>query len=449
MGADPVWNLLFRFSGPAIVSMTVASTYNLVDAVFVGRLGPTALAAMSVTYPMVLSFIAIASGTAVGTTSMLSRSLGSGDHKEADRAACTSITLCFLLSAIIIVSCLPNIDAILHLFGADESVLPLARDYISILIYGTVLSYLSLVMASLIRADGNPLFSSTVAISSSILNIMLDPVLIFGLGPVPSMGISGAAAATVIAQAMGTTAFLIYIVTGRTAYRFRADHFLPHPRVVAGIYRTGFASIVRSGAQFAVMGVVNRTASSFGVTTLAVVGVLVRAGRFVQMPMLGLGQGMLPLVGYNYGAQKKDRVSEIVGKAALAAVAWTGLCWILLMLFPARVISTFNVEPAFLREGTRAVRLYFLAIVVTGLQIVPGFFFQATGKGIPASILSAARHVLFLLPTILVLTRAFGSTGLWLSFPIADLLALLFGAGWIAATFRKEEIPFPWRRVQV
>ncbi|MFC1909027.1 MATE family efflux transporter [Chloroflexota bacterium] len=446
MGKDPIWRLLLRFSGPAIISMTVASSYQLVDAMFVGRLGPESLAAMSVTYPLLLSFVAIASGTGVGVTSLISRSLGAGDSKSVDRTASVAISLCFIISDLIALVCLPNLDAILRTLGASGHVLPLANSYMSILIKFTIFSYASMIMSSLIRADGNPVFSSTVAISSSLINIALDPLFIFGLGPVPAMGISGAATATVIAQGTGTAVYFIFIVSGRTAYRFQPGYFWPAPVIVAGIYRVGVASIVRSGAQFVVMGVVNRTAASFGVTPLAIMGVLVRTGRFVLMPCLGLGQGMLPLIGYNYGAGKKERLSELVFKVGTAGVIWTGLCWLIIMLFPGQVMSAFNAEADFLSEGVQAIRLYSMMYFTIGIQMVPGFFFQGIGKGLPATMLSAVRQVAFILPSVLLLPRFLGLTGLWISFPIADVLGLILAVGWMAIEYRRQEIRLRWRK---
>jgi len=442
MGRDPIWRLLFRFSGPAIVSMTVASTYNLADAVFVGRLGADALAAMSVTFPLLMSFIALAAGTGIGATSLISRSLGAGEKKKADRAACVALTLCLVISALIGFLCLPNIKPILIVLGAKGTVLSLAEDYISILIKCIIFSCLSMILGNIIRAEGNPVFSSAVMVSASITNIILDPVFIFGLGPVPAMGISGAATATVIAQAMSTSVYFGYLLFKKTDYEFRLIYFIPYPKIVFEIYRIGIASIVRSGVQFFVMGVVNRTAASHGVITLALVGVLIRMGRFVQMPAIGVGQGLLPLIGYNFGAGKMKRVTELVLKAALSGIFWSGFCWIMIMLFPRFVLSMFNSDPVFLQEGIHAVRLYFICIFILGVQMVPGFFFQGIGKGFPATILSGARHILFLFPMVIVLSPLLGVTGLWISFPIADMMTFLAGLVWLVIEFRKREISF-------
>ena len=442
MGRDSIWRLLFRFSGPAIISMTVASTYNMVDYIFVGRLGEDAQAAMTVTFPLMMSFIALAGGTGLGATSLISRSLGEGNKRNADKAACVAITLCIILSMLIALLCLPNIKPILRMLGASGSVLALAENYASVLIKCIIFSCLSMILGNIIRAEGNPVFSSSVMIFSSIINIIIDPLLIFGLGPFPVMGIKGAAVATVIAQALSSSIYLGYLMSSKAGYKFYPVYFLPSPRVVLEIYRVGMASIVRSGVQFVVMGVVNRTAASHGVITLALVGGLIRVSRFVQMPAIGVGQGLLPLVGYNFGANKMKRVTELVLKAALSGVIWSGTCWMIIMLFPEFVLTMFDFDPVFFKEGIHAVHLYFICIFILGIQMIPGFFFQGIGKGFPAIILSGARHILFLFPMIMILSPVFGVNGLWISFPIADVMTFLVGLVWIGLEFRKCGISF-------
>ncbi|MFC1900786.1 MATE family efflux transporter [Chloroflexota bacterium] len=424
--------------------MTVASSYQLVDAIFVGRLGQESLAAMSVVYPLVLSFVAIASGTGIGVTSLISRRLGAGDNAGADRVASTAVSLCFILSGIVALVCLPNLDWILRTLGASGEVLPLAKTYSSIIIWFTVLNYGSMLLSNIIRADGNPVFSSSVAITSSLINIGLDPLLIFGLGPIPAMGIAGAATATAIAQGVSVCIFTIYVVTGRTAYKFKPGYFLPSLSIIGGIYRVGVASIIRSGAQFVTMGVINRTAASFGVTPLAIMGVLVRVGRFVLMPTLGLGQGMLPLLGYNFGAGNKRRVAELLFKVGIAGVSWTAFCWLVIMTLPTQVISAFNAEPSFLQEGAQALRIYGMVYFIIGIQSIPGFFFQGIGRGLPASVLTLARSIFILLPLVLILPRFMDATGIWAAYPITDVLSLIMSLTWVAFEFRKQGIDIRW-----
>jgi putative MATE family efflux protein len=447
MGKETVWRLLRRFSGPSIISMTVASTYHIADTLFLGRLGREALAAMAITFPVVMAFTAVASGTAIGATSLITRRLGADDRKGADRTAATAVSLCFVLWAVFAVACLPALDTLLRLLGASEVVLPLASSYLKVSIIFLIFHNLFHIMSGIVRSDGNPLFASSVAIGSSLLNIGLDPLFIFGIGPLPAMGIAGAAAATVIAQAAGAGLFIWFLASGRTAYRFSLCSLIPNIGIVANIYRTGVVSIVRSGSQLLIMGVVNHTAASFGLVPLAVTGVLIRTIRFVQMPVLGLGQGMLPLIGYNHGARKKDRVAEIVGKTCLAGLFWTIPCWLIFMLFPVRIMAAFNSDPAFVAVGAPALRIFTFFMLFFGIQIVPGFFFQGIGRGLPATLITVARQVIFVLPALLLLPPFFGVTGIWMAFAVADGLALIFGFSWMLIDFHRQGIDIRWWHV--
>lgn len=438
MGQDPIWPLIRRFSLPAIISMTVASSYNLVDAVFIGMLGPVALAAMGATFPLVLALVAVASGTAIGVTSLIARTLGANQRALADRVAGAAITLCFLIAALIAVICLPRLDIMLRLLGANTEVLPLARSYMQVLLAFNLFTNLALILASLIRADGNPLFASSIAIISALLNILLDPILIFGIGPLPALGIQGAAVATVIAQTSGVSVYVCYLSGGRSGYRFSPTYFWPRLTVLVDIYRVGCASIVRSGSQLLVVGVINSTAASFGIIPLAIVGVLMRVNRFLQMPLLGLIQGLLPVIGYNFGARHKSRVAEIIFKTALVGSIWSTAGWVLILLFPNQVIAAFGSHADFLNEGSYALRFYFLASCTLALRMLPGLFFQGIGKGLPATVLTAAQNIVFLLIPVLVLPRYLGLSGLWLAFPVADGLALIFGQIWMQIELRRQ-----------
>jgi len=444
MGIDPIWRLLVRFSGPAIISMTVAASYNLVDAIFIGRLGAEALAAITVAFPITLAFAAVATGTGIGAASLISRSLGAGDNEGADRAAGVTVSLTVIASAFIMLICLPNLETLARLLGANNDVMPLAKSYISILIYFILLSYFPHIISSIIRAEGRPVLASTALIISSLANIALDPIFIFGLGPIPSLGVAGAAIATTIARTFGAIIFIIFFITGRSSYRFRLIYFLPDLKIILNIYRIGISSIMRSAVTFVVLGIVNRSVASFGVLPLALMGVFLKLSRFALMPCLGIGQGMLPLIGYNYGADKKERISEIILKAGLSGLSWTGLCWILIMLFPAQVISIFNSDPEFIATGFMPIRIFSLLFFTIGIQLLPGFFFQGIGKGLPATVISSSRQIIFLLPLLILLPRMFGIMGIWAAFPISDTLAFLFSVTWAVIEFHKQEIPLPY-----
>ena len=445
MGRGPIERLLLRFSGPAIVSMVVGASYNIVDAIFVGRLGSEALAALAIAFPVTLIFMAIAQGTGAGAASVISRRLGAGDHEGASRVASVSITLSVLTGVLITVIFLPNLDPLLRLFRASGPVLPLARTYVSVLVAFQLLNPLLMVTGNIIRAEGRPMLSSAGMIISAVVNIALDPVLIFGLGPIPAMGISGAATATVIGRGVGALVFAAWFASGRTSYRFRPGYFTPKLRILIEIYRVGLASMARMSAQAIVMALANGVAASFGVVPLAVLGVVLRSARFVFMICMGLGQGALPLIGYNFGAKQNERVGEIVIKTGLTGFAWGLLCWLIFMLFPTQVMSLFSNDPELLREGAHALRIFVLLFFGVGLQVIATFFFQGIGKGLPSLVLACARQIIFLVPALLILPRIFGLIGLWVSFPVADALSIVLTLSWTAIEFRRLGIPFRLR----
>jgi putative MATE family efflux protein len=440
MGKDPIWGLLLRFSGPAIISMVVSASYNLVDAIFVGRLGPEALGALTVSFPLMLIFMAISNGAATGATSYISRSLGAGKHGEVDRAAGSAIGLALILGVVMAAVTLPNIEALLGFFGSSDSVLPLAVEYMTILATFAIVTATGMVFVNLVRAEGFPILAGAAMIASAVTNIVLDPILIFGIGPAPELGIAGAAIATVIGRGVGVGIVVVHFITKRTQYRFRPSYFIPNPGLVARFYRVGFASTARMGSASFVIALANNIAISFGVIPLAVLGVLFRLGRFIYMPTMGLGQGMLPLVGYNFGARQKERVGELVIKTSMLSVAWGLLCWSALMLFPSQIMGAFNSEPEFIALGASAARIYMMFLFVTQLQRIAGFFFQGIGKGKAALIMVAARPVIFLVPALLILPRFFELQGLWICYPVADALSVLLMVIWTAKEFKQQGI---------
>jgi putative MATE family efflux protein len=442
MGYAPIWGLLLRFSGPAIVSMMVTSSYNIVDAIFVGRLGPDALAALAVAFPLMMVFMALSMGTGMGAASLISRRLGAGEREGANRVAGATITLVILMGALMPAICLPNLESLLRLFGASGSVLPLARGYMSVLITFSVANFFSMVIGTIIRAEGNPVLASAGMIVSAVTNIILDPIIIFGLGPVPAMGVAGAAAATVIGRSVGSLIFLAYFLSKRTSFRFRPSYFLLDLQILIDIYRVGVASMARGAAGSVAQVLTNRIAASFGVIPLAIRGVLFRSASFAFMPCMGLGQGALPLIGYNFGARQKERVGEVVIKAGLAGLIWGVLCWVAVMLFSTQIMSIFNTDPQFLLEGSRALRIFALIFFGIGIQMLLSFFFQGIGQGLPSLVLASARQIVFFLPSLLILPRLFGLTGLWVAFPVADALSTVLSLVWTGVEFRRQGIRF-------
>ncbi|MBT3363314.1 MAG: MATE family efflux transporter [Chloroflexi bacterium] len=448
MGTDSVWRLLFRFSGPAIIAMMAAASYHIVDTIFIGHIpgaGKESLAAMTISQPIMLIFIALESGTGMGAASLIARKLGAGRPDEANRVLSIAMTLTIVLGGLMTAICLPLLNPILRGFGATETILPLATSYISILvIFAAVESYF-MVMATIVRAEGSPLFSSVVSIITALFNIILDPIFIYGWGPAPEMGIAGAATATIIARSIGALLFVYYFVSGRSSAHFKWRYFLPKLSIVKEIYRVGIASMVRMGGWSILMIFVNRKAISYGETTLAILGVINRANSVARMPSFGISQGMMPLVGYNYGAGKMDRVGEVFSKATRAALAWGSVCVMVMLLFPEQILSIFNSEDDFLRDGIPAIRIFSVAYLTMGPYFNSSAFFQAIGRGWNSLMIGVAREFFFILPLIYLLTLFWGATGIWVTFPIADVLAIILAMVWVVTKSRKLGIHFHLR----
>jgi putative MATE family efflux protein len=441
MGKDKIWPLLLRFCGPSIVAAVVTATYNFVDAVFAGRLSLEALAALAVAFPLMIIYTSIGFCIGFGSSSLISRRLGAGKVEEANVAVGNSLLLFFITGAIATLAFYPSLGPLLRLLGASGEVFELASSYMSIETLFISVNLLHLVLAEMVRAGGNPSLASGAAILSAAINCVMDPVLAFGLGPFPRMGIAGLALATTLGRAVASVILLSYLASSRSPYSLCLAHFVPRTRVTREILSVGISSTVRMAGGSVAQILSVRLASSFGVVPLALLAVLFRVNSLVFHPCFGLGQGMIPLVGYNYGAMLHRRVKEMVTKATLVASAYGFLYWLILMVFTAPILLIFGADPEYLAQGVLALRIFAFDSLSIGGHIVLSCFFQGLGEWAPALIVSSSRQLIFLVPSVLMLPRLLGLTGLWLAFPFASALALIFSLFWAIAEFRGWERP--------
>lgn len=445
MGKEKISKLLLRFSGPAIIAAETFAFYNLLDAVWVGYLGNEALAALTVANPLMAIYRAVGAGIGVGAASLISRKLGAGKKEEASSIAGCSISVFFIVAGLTTVVCLVNLEPLLRIFGANDAVLPFATSYMLIETVFIALDFFLILLVELVRVQGAPKLASASLITASILDIIFSPILVFGVGPFPELGIAGAALGTTIGRAIGVAILLAYIGLGKSIYQFSRACFIPSFKKTFDIYRIGISQSVRAGSISISQAVANNIAISFGVVPLAILGVLFKLNIIVFAFCIGLSQGMLPLVGYNYAAQNKDRVGEIVVKTALASIAWGTLCWTVTMLFPTQIISLFGTDTIFLSGGTTALYIFALTFFSLGIQINLSSFFQGIGKGVPSLVLAASRDLIFLIPFLLIMPNIFGIAGLWAAYPAATALSLTLSLIWTRHTFRANGIPFRLR----
>ncbi|MEM3601896.1 MAG: MATE family efflux transporter [Candidatus Bathyarchaeia archaeon] len=436
MGREGISRLLLRFSAPAIIAAEAAAGYNLFDAIWCGRLGAEALAALSVSAPLMAIYRAVGVGIATGTASLIARHLGSGRREEADKAAGNSISLFFMVSAVTVIICLINLEILLRAFGADDSVLPHAWSYMFIETCSMPIDFFLVVLAELVRTEGKPTFSSFCMFIASVVDIVFSPVLVFGVGPFPSLGIAGAALGTTIGRSVGVSILLVYLCLGRSIYHFKPDYFIPKLKIIVDIYRIGISATLRASVFSVTQILACRAAASFGIVPLAVLGILYKINLVVLSFYIGLSQGMLPLVGYNFGAKKNKRVGEIVVKAGIVSCIWGVLWFALAISFPAQVLSLFSSDVDFINAGIQALQIFALNFIFQSVEFFASSFFQGIGKAFYSLLATSSRSLIFSIPSLLVMPNIFGLTGLWAVFPLAAVLSAVLNLALTAITFR-------------
>ncbi len=423
LGTQSIGRLLIRLSGPAITGMLVQSMYNLVDTVFVGKgVGTLALAALAVCFPIQMLLLAVGKTVGIGAASIISRRLGAGKDEEAGKIAGGSFVLAAMLGFLISVSGLVFIVPVLKLFGASSSILPYARDYLSIILLGGTFFAVTVCSNDIARSEGNAKVAMISMFVGAGINIILDPIFIFALG----MGIRGAAVATVIGQLSAFIWITRYFSSGRSHLRFTMKHLFPGLRQSLKVLQIGSPSFARivGGSIMAI--VVNNSIMHYGYELhLAVLGVANRIMIFALMPIFGLVQGLQPVIGYNYGAGSFRRVKKALKYAIFFATALSGVYWLLFELAPRFMLGLFSNDQDLISSGAGILRVLVLMMPVVGFQVIGAGTFQALGKAGIAFVLSISRQIFFLIPLMLLLPHIISPplTGVWAAFPSADLLA--------------------------
>jgi putative MATE family efflux protein len=437
MGEDSITKLLFKLSLPATLAMLVNASYNIIDTIFVGKLGSDAIAALSISFPIQMLLGAVAIGTGVGVGSLISRSLGAGKGEDAAVAGGQVILLSFLFGLVSTVIGLLYLEPLLLLFGAKPEILQLTADYMSVIANGAVFLFLIMILNNAVRAEGNAMLPMKVLILSALTNIILDPILIFGF----NMGVRGAAVATVISKIAGVAILLHYYISKKSLLNLGIRHLRPHLRIIVDIYRVGLPMLFIQVAANIALIFANRLLGTYGVIPIAVMGIIIRLQMFAFMPAVGIAQGLLPIIGYNYGAGKFERIREAMLKGYAAATVFTAISGLSFFVFPEFFLRIFNASPALLAAGRSAVRIMVSMYPLLGIQTISIIFFQAIGKGMPSLWLSLLRQFVLFLLFMVLLERYFQLAGIWYAVPLADLLAFVVTVAVVTREFKKLGIP--------
>ena len=437
MGEESITRLLIRFSLPATVGMLIMATYNIVDTIFVGILGSEAIAALSIAFPFQMLLGALGIGTGVGAASLISRSLGSGQMDMARSAVGQVISLSVIYGLVVALAGFFYLEPILVLFGATPEILALTGEYVIVITTGSVMFFLIMSLNNVVRGEGNPKLSMYVMIISALINIALDPIFIFALG----MGVRGAAVATVLAKIVGVVIMLRYFTSGKGEIKINLACLRLRRDTIQKIYVIGFPVMILQISTNLSLVVANNILAAYGHLPIAALGLIFRLFMFALMPVIGVSQGMLPIIGYNFGAGKMVRIRETIVKGVAISTGIATFFGAVYFIWPGMFISIFSREPELIALGSEALRIMVVMFPLIGAQVVFSTYFQATGKGMPSLLLSILREVILFIPFLLIFSELLGLSGVWLSRPVSDLLAFLVTYFLITRELRRQGIP--------
>ncbi len=438
LGEGALRGTLFRLSLPAIIGMSSNALYNVVDSIFIGRLGTTALGAVAIAFPIFALIGAIGISFGMGAASFVSRRLGAGDRPSADRALSAAVVSVIVIGLSISAVGLVFLEPLLRLFGATDTIVPYAMQYARVLVAGSTIIMLKICFNNVVRAEGNTRWSMIGMVTGAGLNIVLDPILIFGAG----LGITGAAWATIISQSVSLALLAGYFVLKRSYVRFNLLRFrlpLAHYREIVWV---GTPMFFRQALASMGIALLNTLAAPYGDAAVGALGIALRVMIFGMMPVYGFGQGYQPMAGYNYGAGYYRRLFGVVRLSLTWTTVYaTALAALLVSLAPT-VVRFFSADPEVVAIGARGMRFIFSAFPVFGVQVISMVSFQALGKPMSAMLIGLARQGLFLVPIALLLSLSIGLDGVLAAQGVSDLLtgllAGLLGLG-LLRQLRREE----------
>ena len=446
LGRESPGRLLMKLSLPAMFAMFVQSTYNLVDTIFVGRIGGggeegvKAITALAAVFPIQLILIAISVGTGVGVASLISRLLGKGKRKEARVVVNNAIMISILFSVLTAIIGLFLARDIVALFIEDENIILMGTQYLRIIMIFSGTLFFFILGERIMQAQGNTFVPMLILASTAVLNIILDPIFIYGFWLIPPMEVKGAAMATVISRMVGAVVMLAILLSKKNDLSIKIREFRPNWPLIAKIYAVGGPTMVIQILGSVTLGMVNVILGAISGYAVAVLGLFFKVQSFVMMPIFGLVQGFIPLVGYNYGAGNWARVKKILKIALAWSFAISFIGFLIFELFPGTLISVFNSDETLISVGTTAFRWIALVYFLSGPLVIMVSFFQGIGKGGRSLLLLVVQRVVVLLPAVYLFSIISDDIVLiWRAYPISTVWAFFLGLVLILSELRKMD----------
>jgi len=438
MGVMPVNRLLFSMSLPMILSMLVQALYNIVDSIFVAQIGETALAAVSLAFPVQNLIIAVSVGTGVGVNALLSRSLGEKNQETANLAAVNGIFVFFLSYLLFAVFGLFFARMYFTVQTSNPEIIEQGTIYLSVCSIFSFGIFLEIALERIMQSTGRTIYNMITQGLGAIINIILDPILIFGLFGFPRMGILGAAVATVIGQIIAMLLLLYFNIRKNSDVNLNMRRFRPDTAIIAEIYRVGLPSIIMQSISSVMTFGVNKILLLFSETAVSVFGIYFKLQSFIFMPVFGLNNAMVPIVAYNYGAARKDRIMKTIRSSVTAAVAIMLAGLAIFQIFPEQLLYLFDASEHMMGIGVPALRIISLSFLFAGYCIVIGSVFQALGNGVYSLITSAARQLVCILPAAGLFASVFGLHAVWYAFPLAEIISVVLTTLLFRRIYRKK-----------
>lgn len=445
MGTMSEGRLLINMSLPMMISMLVQAMYNIVDSIFVSRLSENALTAVSLAFPLQTLLIAVSAGTGVGVNSLLSKSLGEKNYDRANKTAMNGIFL-YLISYL--VSAAAGLLVVRPFYAsqikdAPVEIMEMGIQYLTIVMVASIGSYMQIIFERLLQATGRTVFSMITQIIGAVINIILDPILIFGLFGMPKLGVAGAAIATVIGQIVAGVVAMMYNIKKNTDIHLSLKGFRPDGKIIATIYRVGLPSIIMQSIGSVMTYGMNLILVGLSATAAAVFGIYFKLQSFFFIPVFGLNNGLIPILAYNYGAKKKKRVLRTFKLALVVAFCLMLFGFIVFQTIPGTLLRLFDASENMLSIGIPALRIIGVHFMIAWFCMVASASLQALGKGMYSLYVSVARQLVVLLPAAYILAKIGGLDLIWWAFPIAELMSCAISTICLLLTYRRVIKPLP------
>ena len=438
LGTQPVGRLLLKYSIPGVVAMLVSAIYNVLDRVFIGKFaGEDSLAGLTVAFPVMMLTFAFAGLIGVGGSALIAIRFGERNQRGAERVFGNTVSMTFGLGILVAVLTIVFLTPILRMFGAEESILAPARDFLFIILLALPFQYLTFTLSAIVRTEGKPKLSMAAMITSVLVNLVLATVLVAWL----RLGVRGAAAATAIGQVCGLLVLMPHYLGGKSLLKPHRADWIPDLRLLGSICAIGSSSFLgQLGVAVSAGILTNSLITHGGAAAVTAMGAINSLFTLFIMPIFGIQQGLGPIVGYNHGAGKPERAQRTLYLATGAAVAVASVVFLLLEIFPSAFMSLFIApDSTTMPVAVKGLRIYVMTLPIVGINLMGSAFFQSVAKARVAIFLGMSRQFVFLIPAVLLLSGLFGLTGTWLATPVADALSVVFTVYFLMRHFRQTK----------